>query len=367
MRKCGEFMQTKVDFKKDLEAFIRDNPPIMDDADEKMLYELENDFSGGPQDEHTRFVQDLKKFGTVDEIPDFEDAALLQEIDKAFTEIERKIARVLDLVEELKTEDPLNPLLCPVSLFGTLNLGEKETAHTGTIAWLLNPKKNHGFGDRLFKAFFEKFVLSTEEKRQAYENVFKNNCEVNSSAEYGFNLKDKITKDSLKSENGRIDIYLELKSTDEQGYSKIWLAVIEAKVEHTETDEQLKKYDFFIDYRREEIVKELEEKDTENETQNEHKAEVTEVDKLFITKRGDKATTARNNDEWMSLNYMDIVQALWLTARKTAYKQPEGLNFLRYYFAGMLQDILGYSIDEPSSLNDDTIESFIKACLINEE
>jgi hypothetical protein len=45
-----------------------------------------------------------------------------------------------------------DPLLCPVTLFGTMDLGRLETAHTRSLAWLLNPTKEHGFGNTLIEA-----------------------------------------------------------------------------------------------------------------------------------------------------------------------------------------------------------------------
>ena len=39
-----------------------------------------------------------------------------------------------------------DPLKCPISLFRTMDFGRLETAHTRTLAWLLDPKGEHGFG-----------------------------------------------------------------------------------------------------------------------------------------------------------------------------------------------------------------------------
>ena len=50
---------------------------------------------------------------------------------------------------ELSDDDPLR---CPISLFRTMDYGRLETAHTRTLAWLLDPKREHGFGQTLLAA-----------------------------------------------------------------------------------------------------------------------------------------------------------------------------------------------------------------------
>lgn len=51
---------------------------------------------------------------------------------------------VQEALRQLPADDPLR---CPISLFGTMDYGRLETAHTNALAWLLDPRKAHGFGD----------------------------------------------------------------------------------------------------------------------------------------------------------------------------------------------------------------------------
>src|SRR5262245_8400373 len=53
------------------------------------------------------------------------------------------------LLDGLPEDDPI---FCPVSLFGTIDLGRLETAHTRTLAWLFDPQGEHGFGKTLLAA-----------------------------------------------------------------------------------------------------------------------------------------------------------------------------------------------------------------------
>ena len=62
-----------------------------------------------------------------------------------------------DYLARLPADDPL---LNPVSLFGTLDYGRLETAHTRALAWLLGDRE-HGFGFRLLEALLAHLGLGT--------------------------------------------------------------------------------------------------------------------------------------------------------------------------------------------------------------
>jgi hypothetical protein len=62
---------------------------------------------------------------------------------------QRTRVRMKEYMAGLPEDDPL---LCPISLFGAMQYGRLETAHTNVLAWLLNPTKEHGFEATLLKA-----------------------------------------------------------------------------------------------------------------------------------------------------------------------------------------------------------------------
>src|SRR5437867_2303238 len=57
-----------------------------------------------------------------------------------------------DCLRELADLHPEHPARSPVSLFGVMEMGRLEVAHTRTLAWMLDPNCQHGFGDALLRA-----------------------------------------------------------------------------------------------------------------------------------------------------------------------------------------------------------------------
>jgi hypothetical protein len=60
-----------------------------------------------------------------------------------------KRKQIRALLSSLPEDDPIR---CPISLLGTLDFGRLETAHTRTLAWLLDPGREHGFGAHLLRS-----------------------------------------------------------------------------------------------------------------------------------------------------------------------------------------------------------------------
>lgn len=77
---------------------------------------------------------------------DLELTRVAGQLDQFRAEAHRLLREHLD---DLPDDDPLR---CPVSLFGTMDYGRLETAHTRTLAWLLDPRKEHGFKAKLMEA-----------------------------------------------------------------------------------------------------------------------------------------------------------------------------------------------------------------------
>lgn len=51
-------------------------------------------------------------------------------------------------LDQVRDDDPNDPLLGSVSLFRTMDYGRLETAHTRALEWMLG-NKEHGFGNQL--------------------------------------------------------------------------------------------------------------------------------------------------------------------------------------------------------------------------
>jgi hypothetical protein len=94
-----------------------------------------------------RFLADLKKvYDTLPTASDENLRLLGSRFDKWRT-MTRELLRT-----HLRELDKDDPLLCPISLFRTMDAGRLEIAHTQTLAWLLHPEREHGFGKALLAA-----------------------------------------------------------------------------------------------------------------------------------------------------------------------------------------------------------------------
>lgn len=199
-------------------------------------------------------------------------------------------AEVREALRLVPADDPLS---CPISLFGTMDYGRLETAHTNVLAWLLDPRpsKLHGFGDRLLRA-----VLAW------HPDGWDSKC-----------LRTtRVSKEHYISGVGRLDILAE--GEWDNGDTPVpWLLAIEAKIDAWEGEGQLPKYDRWLA----------------------KYARGRQVLRVFLT--ADGRLPEDGSDEWEALSFLNLVQILrepYAGLRGTA-----GFEFLRLYLAGVLQDI----------------------------
>lgn len=206
----------------------------------------------------------------------------------------QKLAQLLD---RLPSDHPAK---CPVSLFGSMGLGRLEVAHTHTLAWLLDPKQRHGFGNRLLRALLRQIGRNDT----ALSGVIV--------------CAERSCGDSGSDGAGRTDVWVE----DKQNH---WLLVIEAKVDAAESDGQLARYEKEIDRccgggKR------------------------WDVYRVFLTPNGRPAKSARKGSavQWNAVSFASLVHGFWAEARESgnSLEDRAGYHFLRYYLAGVMRDIL---------------------------
>jgi hypothetical protein len=188
-----------------------------------------------------------------------------------------------------------DPLRSPVSLFGTMDYGRLETAHTRALAWLLNDRE-HGFGFQLL----ESLLLYLVEGRQI-----------------GLTHVDKVESEYPvycgpgSADGGRIDILAEGR-WEELGNEASWRLVIEAKIDAEEGEEQLPLYDDWL----------------------EHCPQPAEVLRVFLTPDGREPGTS--SAEWQVLSFLDLAS---IFRRAAGLQDRPGYHFLRYYLTGVLRDV----------------------------
>ncbi len=211
----------------------------------------------------------------------------------------RRMTREL-VSRQLAELDKDDPLFCRISLFRTMDAGRLETAHTrSTLAWLLDPCKNdeHGFGDALLAALLGRLADRDHFDRLHVERVASEHLLDGSAGE------------------GRLDVLAE-GEWESMGERVRWVMVIEAKIDAWEGEGQLDKYDEWLDAH----------------------AAGRETYRVFLTPDGRPPESGC--DEWKALSFLQLVQIF-----RTVYgrlRHAPGFHFLRFYLAGVLQDICGW-------------------------
>jgi hypothetical protein len=208
-----------------------------------------------------------------------------------------------------------DPLRCPVSLFGTMDYGRLETAHTRALAWLLSHKE-HGFGFQLLEALLL-HLLEGRAVRLTSVNKVESEYTVSCGPTY--------------KEGGRLDIFAEGR-WEEMEKEISWRLVIEAKIDAAEGEEQLSLYDGWL----------------------EADPSSTEVFRVFLTP--DEREPQTGSAEWKALSFSDLASVF---RRSSAGLQDRpGYHFLRYYLTGVLRDVcrlpipLSPDCDNPYAANE---------------
>lgn len=188
-----------------------------------------------------------------------------------------------------------DPLLGQVSLFGTMDYGRLETAHTRTLAWLFS-KREHGFDNQLLEALLRHLLKGRRIRLTQVDQV---------ESEYP------VDCGPARAEAGRFDV-LAKGRWEEIGKEVSWLLVIEAKIDAEEGEEQLSQYDDWL----------------------ERYPQPIEVLRVFLTPDGRKPLTG--SAEWQVLKFVDLASAF---RRVSGLQDTPGYHFLCYYLTGVLRDI----------------------------
>lgn len=205
--------------------------------------------------------------------------------------------KVREKIEPLRKTDPENPLFCNVSLYAPMDYGRLEVAHTRTLAWLLDPRKEHGFGESLLHALFPLFAENEDDRPFKITGV--------RSEQTHYDNDNEIL--------GRTDIWIEGNwSHDVESF----LVVIEAKIDAPEGKDQLDRYESAI-----------------------NGSNIEDVFRVFLTTNGREAEghTGRN---WHPVSFSRIAGRLAFAS--SDLKKKPGYHFLRFYIASIIRDILGW-------------------------
>jgi hypothetical protein len=252
------------------------------------------------------FLSDLKQvYDTLPTASDENLRFLAERFDK-WRSATRESVRAL-----LKKLDKDDPLLCPISLFRTMDYGRLEIAHTRTLAWLLDPKREHGFGGTLLAALLRRVSGKDRSDGIRVERV-----------------ESEVSVDGF-GDKGRLDVLAE--GAWAGGERGDWVLVIEAKVDASEGEDQLLKYEAWL----------------------QANAAGRDVFRVFLTPDGRPSETG--DEDWEPLSYLELVRIF--RAVYDGLRHAPGFQFLRFYLAGVLQDVCRW----PRNVGDDAADPYAVA------
>jgi len=208
-------------------------------------------------------------------------------------------------LSNLAEDDPLN---CPISLFGTMDYGRLETAHTRTLRWLLDPLEGHGFGSTLLTCLLRHLHPEYQDAELIVKCV---------ESEHKI---QKVGTNAL----GRLDVIAKGHWKDAGGTNGNWVLMIEAKVDAGEGFNQLDDYDEWLSAH----------------------APNEQIHRVFLTPDGRRAMTG--SDKWMCLSFLTLA-CVFRQAFETL-KNTAGFHFLRFYVTGILREVCGWKLPIPEPL-----------------
>jgi hypothetical protein len=257
------------------------------------------------------FLNDLRKIendlkGEILEIAYEPNSELVAQLELELSRMQREAKEKIKGKLIKWKEDADNPVFSEVSLYGSIDCGRLEVAHTNTLAWLLDPKGRHGFDVALLKS-----LLTNFDNEQSYDEYEL--CATKVASEEFVKINKKT---------GRIDVWAEgVWKNKSSGEQIPWLMIIECKIDNNESDGQLTLYELYA---------------------NEWLSRNENGNILFIFITPDRNEGKTSQQRWETLSYEDLVVLFW--SRAKFLKNCAGYHFLRLYLAGLLKDVQGWPI-----------------------
>lgn len=232
---------------------------------------------------------------------------------------ERELREVRAHLDDLPPHDPL---LCPISLFGTMDLGRLERAHSRTLAWLLDPRHAHGFGSELLRELLQLARPDVDFSALAVRETF---------AEYPIEISN--------FGSGYFDIWS--RGTWRVGErEEPWLLVVEAKVDAAEGVQQLEKYDAWLAAHAPSHGAPA--------TSQAAPAGATTIIRVFLTPGGHASQA--DSPHWLPISFADLVRVFRRPLMRAV--GSDGFHFLRFYLAGILRDVCNWPLPITADVRD---------------
>lgn len=209
---------------------------------------------------------------------------MANQIEKILENLKDEAIKAYQEIKENKNYP--HPINMPIGLFDYLENGRLETAYTRTLAYLLDAKTPHGYGDKILKSLL------------AHCNIKCEKLDYSVYPEFCFGQED-----------GRFDVFVQ-GEMDNQPF----VIAIEAKTDSTEGKKQLKIY-------------------------NEYLADKSGVIKLYLTIDGETASSK----EWKSISWLNIADILVDVIQNNS--EQVGYAFMSYYISSIYSQLYGHKTD----------------------
>ncbi len=224
------------------------------------------------------------------------------------------VQTALEELDKLKKEELYSLTDCGykgINVFHSTGMSGQEIRHSAFIAWLLNPKMEHGLNDTMVREFFKK--IYSFDSQESYNGVpAKKNSEIIKDATQGNVVDEKSflallngdievrTEVALVSQENRIDLLLENKQTQT-------VMVVENKFHSDAHTDQLRRYQNDIEAKYQGY-------------RNKLFVFLTPKGQLPVNIGGDE----QYNDGYCILSYKDIIDIISML--KQAVKNSTSLN-----------------------------------------
>lgn len=230
------------------------------------------------------------------------------QIEKILEKLKDEAIKAYQKIKENKNYP--HPINMPVGLFDYLENGRLETAYTRTLAYLLDAKAPHGYGDKILKSLLNHYDIDFEE------------LDYSVYPEYRFKQYGKKFK--------RFDVFVQGKMDNQP-----FVIAIEAKTVSTEGKQQLANYDKYL----------------------EKNFAGVNIIKIYLTIDEDTPSKA----SWRTLSWLDIIQILMPCIKEN--KDQFGYDFIRYYISSIYSQLYGHEADYLNVyqlLEDDILQKYAK-------
>lgn len=249
---------------------------------------------------------------------------MLSGLNEHWSALEKQILKQRrTLSNEIDEDDPIR---IPVDLLSPIKRQSDETIHTRALAYLLNPSEEHGLGKDVLAAILTKLPRGKGAAKLA-ELLRQKRTRVDVFPEYRYSIEGSSTRSVARN-----DIRIEMRTNN-----KAALIVIENKIDAREGEGQLGWY--------------------EADARNWRKKNKGRSLLVYLGRK--KRQTKLDDDQWLSLTYLDLASALRNVWRRRRSRLAPGHAWLGLYISAITRGVLGIDINRLEATTIKNIDTYL--------